>query len=486
MRRILGGFLCWTFLTLAGQASAADTPREAADRFDRGLRLFNEGDNAGALLEFKRAYELSGERSIMINVGLVYAELGRPVDAVETLDKALAQPAGIPAAQIERAQRVRDEQRTRIGRLLVTSNVPAQIEIDNLVVGRTPMAAPLAVASGLRLLGVVAPGHVPIRLEVSVTGGQQTDTTVELLPLQGALANLIVRCVLPGADVLVDGKLVGRTPLPASVPLPPGSHEVTLRRPGYRALAQNITLADGSTGEVTLEAAENNEEADLVGGLIGLEINQPDANVAIDSVPRSGFRAGLRLPAGPHRLNVTRVGFLPFDRELSVDKGLQKTVRIELQPTEETRTAHVRRVSAQRRNAWITMGAGALVGGAGTYLIFRARDDQRAADAEYAVVAPQLLSGQPCDKKNLPPASPELNACQAKVDHVNSMQDDAKRLKWIGWSTAGVGGAVFLTGVILRLIADDMDDIRVASTGNFQPYAWTSPAGGGMGLHGNF
>jgi tetratricopeptide (TPR) repeat protein len=148
MRRILGGFLCLAFLMLCGRAGAADARKEAADRFDRGLHLFNEGDNAGALLEFKRAYELSGELSILINVGLVHAEMGRPVDAVEALDKALAQPAGIPAAQVERARRVRDEQQARIGRLMVTTNVPAQVEIDNLTTGHTPMPTPLAVASG--------------------------------------------------------------------------------------------------------------------------------------------------------------------------------------------------------------------------------------------------------------------------------------------------------------------------------------------------
>jgi Flp pilus assembly protein TadD len=94
MRWIVGASLCLAFLTSAGRVGAADAQKEAADRFDRGLRLFNEGDNAGALLEFKRAHELSGERSILINVGLVYAELGRPVDAVDALDRALAQPAG--------------------------------------------------------------------------------------------------------------------------------------------------------------------------------------------------------------------------------------------------------------------------------------------------------------------------------------------------------------------------------------------------------
>jgi len=276
--RALRDLGCVLLLLAALPAAAADARKEAADRFDRGLRLFNDGDNANALLEFKRAYDLSGERRILLNVGLVYAELGRPVDAVATLEELLAQPASVPEAQLARARRARDEQAARIGRLAITTNVSAQLEIDNLALGRTPLAAPVAVASGIRLLSVVASGYLPLRQEIAITGGQQTDLVLELLPAQGPLANLVVRCALPGADVLVDGKLVGRTPLPASVPLPGGSHEVSLRRPGYRSLPQTITLADGSTGEVTLEAAENPAEADLVGGLVSLDLSQPDAN----------------------------------------------------------------------------------------------------------------------------------------------------------------------------------------------------------------
>jgi hypothetical protein len=486
--RGLRGLGCVCLLLAALPAAAADARKEAADRFDRGLRLFNEGDNANALLEFKRAYELSGERSILLNVGLVQAELGRPVEALAALEQLLAQPSGVSEAHLARAHSARDEQKARIGRLMVTTNVPAQIEIDNRAVGRTPLAAPIAVASGIRLLGVVAPGHVPIRQDVSVPGGQQADVAVELLPSQGALANLVVRSALPGADVLVDGKLVGRTPLPASVSLPPGSHEVSLRRPGYRSVTQTITLADGSTGEVTLEAAENPSEAELVGGLVSLDISQADANVTIDGVPRSGLRAGLRLPAGPHRLSVARTGFLPFERELSVDKGLPRTVRIQLEPAEETRAAHLSRVSAQRRNAYLTIGAGALVGGVGGYLIYQAREDQRKADAALAEFEPQIRPDSPC---YVPPGgqklSPEVeNDCRTRYGQANQMQDDAKLKKWIGWGVAGVGGAALVTGIVLRLLADDPDDVRVASKSRLQPYAWTAPTGGGVGVGGRF
>lgn len=488
MKTILLAYSCVLLWLVAGPAVAGDMRKEAADRFDRGVHLFNEGDNANALLEFKRAYELSGERSILLNIGLVQAQLGRPVEAVEALDQLLAQPSGIDESHTARARVTRDEQSAHIGRLMVTTNVQAQLEIDNLVVGRTPLTGPIAAASGIRLLTVVAPGKLPIRQEVAITGGQQTDVSLDLLPAQGALANLVVRSAIPGADVLVDSKLVGRTPLPASISLAPGSHEVGLRRAGYRSPTQTIALTEGSTGEVTLEASENPTDTDLVGGFVSLDISQADADVNIDGVPRAGIRSGLRLPAGPHRLSVARSGFLPFERELSINKGLPRTVRIHLEPTEETRTAHLRRVSAQRRNAYITMGAGLVVGGVGGYLVYKAHDDKKAADTASAEVGNQLKPGGECYwvQGTEPLSDATKQGCQARYDRANQMQDDAKLKKWIGWGMAGAGGAALVTGIVLRLLADDPDNFRVAGIGQFQPYAWTTSTGGGVGLGGIF
>jgi len=62
-------------------------------------------------------------------------------------------------------------------------------------------------------------------------------------------------------------------------------------------------------------------------------------------------------------------------------------------------------------------------------------------------------------------------ACQAKYDRANSMQDDAKLKKWIGWGTAGLGAAALVTGVVLRLVADDPEDFRVAKLGGLRPFA---------------
>ena len=195
----------------------------------------------------------------------------------------------------------------------------------------------------------------------------------------------------------------------------------------------------------------------------------------------------MTLPAGPHRLSVTRAGFLPFERELLVDQGHSKTVRIELQPTEETRTAYLHHASAQRRNAWITMAAGAVVVGVGTYLILQAKSDQRSADSAQAGLQNDLAYGMCYHAPGSAALPADIQAsCQAEADHANGLSHDAKVMKWAGWATVGVGGAAMVTGVILRLVADDMNKVTVAASPQLQPFAWTQPQGGGFGILGRF
>jgi Flp pilus assembly protein TadD len=57
---------------LAQSSDSSEAARhEARERFDRGLELFNDGDNPGALAEFKRAFELIPNSVVLYNIGLV-------------------------------------------------------------------------------------------------------------------------------------------------------------------------------------------------------------------------------------------------------------------------------------------------------------------------------------------------------------------------------------------------------------------------------
>jgi hypothetical protein len=209
-------------------ANNADTPRaEAAERFDRALRLVNEGDLSGGLAEFQRAHVLMPSPVLLYNIGLVHAALHRPVASARALEKALAHPEALRPNEIEQARQILQEQTDMLGHVDVAASVKEGIvEVDNVEVDKLPLAGPLDVAGGPHVIGVISPGYAPARREIVVAGREHAEVRLELVAIEGLLAHIAVRCRVPAADVLVDGERVGKTPLEASITVAPGTHRV--------------------------------------------------------------------------------------------------------------------------------------------------------------------------------------------------------------------------------------------------------------------
>ncbi|AUX28839.1 hypothetical protein SOCE836_009240 [Sorangium cellulosum] len=74
----------------------------------------------------------------------------------------------------------------------------------------------------------------------------------------GALA---VTAGAPGAEVLIDGKAVGKAPLEGEVFVEPGEHRVEARLEGYTPASQTVKVAKAGTAEVTLAMALAKGEA---------------------------------------------------------------------------------------------------------------------------------------------------------------------------------------------------------------------------------
>ncbi|WP_437744133.1 PEGA domain-containing protein [Sorangium sp. So ce1504] len=69
-----------------------------------------------------------------------------------------------------------------------------------------------------------------------------------------------------GAEVLVDGKAVGRAPLEGEVFVEPGEHQVEARQVGYAPASQTVTVAKGATAAVTLALAAAKSEGATAAG----------------------------------------------------------------------------------------------------------------------------------------------------------------------------------------------------------------------------
>jgi len=66
------------------------------------------------------------------------------------------------------------------------------------------------------------------------------------------LGRLQVRCETSGAEVAVDGKSVGRVPLPGPLWATPGSHQVTITHAGFAPATETVEMSAGATALVVL------------------------------------------------------------------------------------------------------------------------------------------------------------------------------------------------------------------------------------------
>jgi hypothetical protein len=431
---------------------STDARAEARSRFDGGLALFEDGNNAAALAEFQRAYDLIPNPVVLFNIGLVYAAMNRPAESAEALQKVVKEPGSLGPDIVARANQTLTQQLGRIAEISIECNVPATIEVDNIEAAKAPLTGPLKLAGGAHIIGAIAAGYTPQRKQVTIAGGAKSALQFALTPMEGTLAHLALKSRLPGADVKLDGELVGHTPLTSSLTLMPGKHKLDLSRSGYHTASTELTLGDGASGEVTLEPEEDRSVINRIGGDLKLAITESDAVITLDGTSRGPYVASLRLAPGPHHLLVERGGFRPLERDVDVASGQTTVVPVVLDPTPEMRELYVSRARSQRMWGWISFGGGiALAGGGIGYLVYNssAKDDAR-AERDAAADALTKMVGV-CDSST---AEGNFEECNRRVLTTQEHYNDVKSRDVIGYIGIGVGAAATGLGLFLLLSGD--------------------------------
>jgi hypothetical protein len=141
------------------------------------------------------------------------------------------------------AQKPRKQPPVRTGLLQVKVAVDgATVAVDGTDAGVSPIAAPIRLTVGTHALKVSKDGYAEFLDTVKITTNQTTHIDVELLPFAAVVS---VSSVPPGADVTIDGKLVGQTPLRTEVEA--GQHELRLSTDGYHEASRPLTLQAGES-----------------------------------------------------------------------------------------------------------------------------------------------------------------------------------------------------------------------------------------------
>jgi hypothetical protein len=161
----------------ADRAGAATEANQGAARaaYEHALELFDEGQHAAALAEFRRAYALAPSFRILVNVGLALVALADPSSAVEAFTQYLQDGAEkIPA---ERRQQVQAEL-TRLSSQLALLDIDveqagAELSVDGELLGRGPISRQLRLNPGRHTASVRSPDGTLRTQSVSIGRGQE-------------------------------------------------------------------------------------------------------------------------------------------------------------------------------------------------------------------------------------------------------------------------------------------------------------------------
>ncbi len=169
-------------------AQAKDEPtaaqqEEASERFRRGVKLYKARDYTAAWVEFKRAYELFPNYNVLYNLGQTSRELKDYATALTSYEEYLLQGGNeVTAARKKEVQASIEELKQTVGRITVSTNVEgAEIFIDDVAVGTSPLPKAVVVNVGQRRIVATKSGFTEARRAIEIAGTDAVEVKLELV-----------------------------------------------------------------------------------------------------------------------------------------------------------------------------------------------------------------------------------------------------------------------------------------------------------------
>ena len=240
-----------------GPAKVSKSNKAEAARIKKEADAFMDQDRyVDAIALYARAYELTTDPVFLYNQGRALESMG---DYAEALDKLEAFDREASPALRSKVPGLRDllvDLRGRIATLVVTTNAPgARLFVRDKAAGTIANqdALRLRTRAGSATIEVLAEGYAPFKKDIDLTPGTVVKVDAQL-SLKKSDALIIVRS-RPSADITVDGKPIGRSPL--ELRLPAGQHTLIAEAPGRDTERVRMTLALGDRRELDIDLRES-------------------------------------------------------------------------------------------------------------------------------------------------------------------------------------------------------------------------------------
>ncbi len=204
--------------------------------------------------------------------------------------------------------------------LVLTQPSGAQVLVNGEERGTSPLTLE-EIPPGTHIVEVRREGYQDGRETVEVTEGRQASVSIDLeeIPRGGGIQ---VTSSVPGAEVLLDGRSIGRAPL-TERDIEPGDHTLLVRAPGHHDWERQVTIEEGVV--LRIEATPDGY------GRLTVEANVEGAQILSDGdVIGSTPLRDHELATGDHTIEIQAEGYQTFQTTITVEAGAGNTIRAQL------------------------------------------------------------------------------------------------------------------------------------------------------------
>ena len=208
------------------------------------------------------------------------------------------------------------------GSISIQSNPSgAAVYVDNAFAGITPTT--YGTLSGSHTVTIKQAGYEDFSTTVNVPGGGVVNVSANLRAI-ARNGRLNLSSTPSGAQVVIDGRPVGTTPM--VIDLPEGSHNVEFRRSGYAPASTTVNVRANRTVSYNAILAQLRRE-----GQVNFDSNPRGAQVTIDGrVVGTTPTATVTLPEGSYQAQFTLAGYETASRAFNVSANSRQTISVNL------------------------------------------------------------------------------------------------------------------------------------------------------------
>jgi formylglycine-generating enzyme required for sulfatase activity len=205
----------------------------------------------------------------------------------------------------------------------------ANIRIDGKDVGLTPNT--VEILQGYRGIDIKKDGFKMFETNIDVVAGN--DTTLPQILLEKADGKVSINSKPAGANVTVNGRYRGQTPVALTL-APNEGYDLVLSKAGYEPFQRTINLK--AEQDIAL-----NESLSPILGVLRLAVEPATSNLFIDGVRQDALNQRVSLTAKPHEIKVTAEGYADYLATVTPQPGTTQQLVIRLQTDAEAAVAAI-------------------------------------------------------------------------------------------------------------------------------------------------